>query len=135
MGAAKESPATQVLTWAVGKLDEASKVDWKERLNSLAASKPAYLKNVVLTTTAASSMASASATAPAPAPSGGGGISREHYEAALNRALQAETRADTLAKRVDELESKLAGRNSLSDVDLHAEEDDHHKSHWWSRQH
>jgi hypothetical protein len=55
MGAARESPATQVLTWAVGK---------------------------------------------------------------LNRALQAETRADTLAKRVDELESKLAARNSHSEVNL-----------------
>jgi hypothetical protein len=133
MGAAKESPATQVLTWAVGKLDEASKVDWMEKLNSLTASKPAYLKNVVLTTTAPSNTASASA--PAPAPSGGGGISREHYEAALNRALQAETRAGILAKRVDELESKLAGRNSHSEVDLPSDEDDHTKSHWWSRQH
>ena len=137
MGAAKESPATQVLTWAVGKLDEASKVDWMEKLSSLAASKPAYLKNVVLTTTAPSNKASApvSASAP-PAPAGGGGgIGREQYEAALNRALQAETRADTLAKRVDELESKLAARNSHSEVSVHPDEDDHTKSHWWSRQH
>jgi hypothetical protein len=135
MGAAKESPATQVLTWAVGKLDEASKIDWMEKLNSLTASKPAYLRNAVLTTTAPSHSAPTSAPAPerAPAPSGGGGISREHYEAALNRALQAETRADILAKRVDELESKLAGRNSHAEVDLQSEEDDHSKTHWWSR--
>ena len=134
MGAAKESPATQVLTWAVGKLDEASKVDWTEKLNSLAGSKPAYLKNVVLTTTAPSNRAPAPTPAPAPS-GGGGGIGREQYEAALNRALQAETRADTLARRVDELESKLAARNSHSEVNVHSDEDDQTKSHWWSRQH
>ena len=134
MGAAKESPATQVLTWAVGKLDEASKVDWMEKLSSLTASKPAYLRNAVLTTAPShSAPAAAPAPAPAPAPSRGGGIAREQYEAALNRALQAETRADVLAKRVDELESKLAGRNSHADIDLQADEDDHSKSHWWSR--
>ena len=139
MGAAKESPATQVLTWAVSKLDEASKVDWMEKLNSLAASKPAYLRNVVLTTTAPSNKASAPTSptsAPAPAPSGGGGgIGREQYEAALNRALQAETRADTLAKRVDELESKLAARNSHSEVEPSFRRGRPLKSHWWSRQH
>ena len=67
MGAAKESPATQALTWAVGKLDEASKIDWMEKLNSLTASKPAYLRNAVLTTTAPSNKASAPAS-PRPRP-------------------------------------------------------------------
>jgi len=48
MGATKESPATQVLEWAVGKLSEASKTDWVEKLSSRASSRPACLRDGVL---------------------------------------------------------------------------------------
>jgi hypothetical protein len=129
MGAAKESPATQVLEWAVGKLDEASKTDWMEKLSSLAASKPAYLRNAVIAPPAPSM------PAPAPGPSGGG-VSQAELDGALARAAQAEAKADSLAKRVAQLEQKLAGLNSHDEVRLPAEgqeDDDEHKSHWWSR--
>src|SRR6266851_3114519 len=105
MGAAKESPATQVLEWAVGKLDEASKIDWVEKLSSLTASKPAYLRSGVLGAPAPSM--------PAPAPaSSGRGVSQAELDSALARATQAEAKADSLAKRVAQLEQKLAGLNS-----------------------
>jgi len=129
MGAAKESPATQVLEWAVGKLDEASKTDWMEKLSSLTASKPAYLRNAVIAPPAPSM------PAPAPAPSGEG-VSQAELDGALARATQAEAKADSLAKRVAQLEQKLAGLNSHDEVRLPAEgqeDDDEHKSHWWSR--
>jgi alanine dehydrogenase len=130
MGAAKESPATQVLEWAVGKLDEASKIDWVEKLSSLTASKPAYLRSGVLGAPAPSM--------PAPAPaSSGRGVSQAELDSALARATQAEAKADSLAKRVAQLEQKLAGLNSHDqEVRLPAEAqegDDEHKSHWWSR--
>jgi hypothetical protein len=130
MGAAKESPATQVLEWAVGKLDEASKIDWVEKLSSLTASTPAYLRNGVLAASAPSMSA--------PAPASGGGVSQEELDAARSRAAQAEAKADSLAKRVAQLEQQLAGLNSHTDVELPADEHaegDEHKSHWWSRQH
>jgi hypothetical protein len=134
MGASKESPATQIFEWAVGKLDEAAKTDWAEKFNSFASSKPAYLRNGLMTASAPSM--------PAPAPSGG--PSQADVEAALSRAAQAEAkaaqadaRAESLARRVSELEKKLAGANShRNEVSLPAEEaheDDEHKSHWWSR--
>jgi hypothetical protein len=135
MGAAKESPATQVLEWAVGKLDEASKTDWMEKLSSLTASKPAYLRNAVIAPPAPSM------PAPAPAPSGEG-VSQAELDGALARATQAEAKADSLAKRVAQLEQKLAGFNSHDEVRLPAEgpedgegqeDGDEHKSHWWSR--
>jgi len=131
MSGAKESPATQVLAWAVGKLDEASKIDWVDKLSSLTASKPAYLRNGVLTPSAPSMPA----PAPAPAPSDSG-VSRSELDAALARAAQAEARADGLARRVAQLEQQPAGLNSPDEVSLPAEEehdDEHHKSHWWSR--
>jgi hypothetical protein len=132
MGASKESTATQILEWAVHKLDEASKTDWVEKLNSLAASKPAYLRNAVLT--AAPSLP-APASAPAPAPSGG--PSKAEVDAALHRAAQAEAKAETLARKVAELQQKLAGANSHRQVtvpdDEGAHDDDQHRSHWWSR--
>lgn len=137
MGAAKESPATQVLTWAVGKLDEASKIDWVEKISTLTASKPAYLRNGLLTP-AAPSM-------PAPAPAGGGGADQAELDRAQVRAAQAEARAaqaealaDSLARQVAVLQEQLAGRSGPADVELPADdaegaEDDDHKSHWWSR--
>jgi hypothetical protein len=129
MGAAKESPATQVLEWAVGKFDEASKVDWLEKLSSLTASKPAYLRNAVLAPPVAS--------APAPAPAGGD-ASQADLDRAEARAARAEARADGLARRVAELERQLSPQNGQAEVRLpsdeeSAEDDEHHKSHWWSR--
>ncbi|MDQ1490323.1 MAG: hypothetical protein QOD57_2615 [Actinomycetota bacterium] len=130
MGASKESPATELLEWAVHKLDEASKTDWVEKFNALASSKPAYLRNAVMT-------AAPSLPAPAPAPSGG--PSQADVDAALHRAAQAEAKAETLARKVAELEQKLAGANSHREVtvpdDEGAHDDDEHKSHWWSRHH
>ena len=130
MGASKESPATQMLEWAVHKLDEASKTDWMEKLNSLASSKPAYLRHAVMT-----SAPSLPAPAPAPAPSGGPG--QAEVDAALRRASQAEAKAETLARKVAELEQKLAGSNSHREpeVTLSDEESDEQKAHWWSRHH
>jgi hypothetical protein len=131
MGASKESPATQMLEWAVHKLDEASKTDWMGKFNSLASSKPAYLRHAVITSTP-----SLPAPAPAPAPASSG-PSQAEVDAALHRASQAEAKADTLARKVAELEQKLAGGNSHRDpeVTLPDEESDEHKSHWWSRNH
>lgn len=133
MGASKESPATQMLEWAVHKLDEASKTDWMEKLNSLASSKPAYLRNAVMT-----SAPSLPASAPAPAPSGGPG--QAEVDAALRRATQAEAKAQTLARKVAELEQKLAGGNSHREPEVmlpddESDESDEHKAHWWSRHH
>jgi hypothetical protein len=130
MGASKESPATQMLEWAVHKLDEASKTDWMEKLNSLASSKPAYLRNAVMT-----SAPSLPASAPAPAPSGGPG--QAEVDAALRRASQAEAKAETLARKVAELEQKLAGGNSHRDPEVMLPDDasDEQRSHWWSRHH
>jgi hypothetical protein len=63
-------------------------------------------------------------------------------DGALARATQAEAKADSLAKRVAQLEQKLAGLNSHDEVRLPAEgpedgegqeDGDEHKSHWWSR--
>lgn len=132
MGAAKESPATQVLEWAVGKLDEASRIDWVEKLSSLTASKPAYLRTGVL------GVPAPSMSAPAAAQSGGGaGVSQAELDGALVRATQAEAKADSLAKRVAQLEQKLAGFNSHDEEvrlpDEADEGEDEHKSHWWSR--
>ena len=117
MGAAKESPATQVLDWAVGKFSEASKTDWVEKFSALTASKPAYLRNVTLST-------------PAPASAGAG---QAELHAALSRARTAEAKADSLAQRVAKLEQQLAGLNSHDEVTVPDEEDQ--KSHWWSRHH
>jgi hypothetical protein len=134
MAAAKESPTTQMLEWAVGKLDEASKTDWVEKFSSLTASRPAYLRNVGLTAQAPSR------PAPAPATSDGG-ISQAELDGALARASRAEARADSLAKKVAQLEQQLAGLNSHShdeEVRIPAEaqaDEDEHKSHWWSRHH
>lgn len=112
MGAAKESPTTQVLEWAVGKLSEASKTDWMEKLSSLSASRPAYLRSTVLTPP-------------------GGVASRAELDEALARAARAEARADSLEQRVADLEQQLAQRLT---ADGHGEEE-HQKSHWWSRHH
>jgi hypothetical protein len=125
MGAAKESPATQVLDWAVGKFSEASKTDWVEKFSALTASKPAYLRNVTLSTSAPSH-------APAPAPASAG-ASQAELDAALSRARTAEAKADSLAQRVAKLEQQLAGLNSHDEVTVPDEEDQ--KSHWWSRHH
>jgi nucleoid-associated protein YgaU len=136
MGASKGSPATQVLEWAVGKLDEASKTDWVDKLSSMASSRPAYLRSGV---TAPSSSA--------PAPAAGAGPAE--LEDALAQAARAEARADSLAQRVAKLEAQLAATNSRpKEVLLPSEEgvpavggegaaegdDDDHK-HWWSRKH
>ena len=129
MGAAKESPATQVLEWAVGKFDEASKIDWLEKLSSITASKPAYLRNAVLTAPAPS--------LPAPAPAGGD-ASQADLDRAEARASRAEARADSLARRVAELERQLSAQNGQAEVRLPSDEqsaEDEHKSHWWSRHH
>jgi hypothetical protein len=134
MGASKESPATQILEWAVGKLDEASKTDWVDKLNTLTQSKPAYLRNFV----PAAAPSSLPAPAPAPAPSG---PSQADVEAALARASRAEAKAETLARKVEQLERTLAGGNSHRDPvvtlpdDEGAHDDEHHKSHGWSRHH
>ncbi|MDQ1498630.1 MAG: hypothetical protein QOI86_1970 [Actinomycetota bacterium] len=129
MAAAKESPGTQLLEWAVGKLDEASKTDWLEKFTSLTASKPAYLRNGLVP--------AASAHAPA---SSNRGVSQAELDDALSRADQAEARAaqadartENLVKRVAQLEQQLAARNSHDDVELRTGEDDEHKTHWWSR--
>jgi hypothetical protein len=127
MGATKESPAFQVLEWAVGKLDEASKVDWVEKFTTLTASQPAYLRNGVLGALAPSITAPTPAAAPA-----GEGVSRADLDAALSRATRAEARADSLAQRVAQLERELASVDSHDDVELPAESDEDHK-HWWSR--
>lgn len=141
MGAAKESPATQVLEWAVGKLDEASKIDWVEKLNALTASKPAYLRHGLLSAVAPS--------LPAPARPGSG-VSQADLDAAMARATRAEAKAESLAGRVAQLERELASRNSHDEAGLPPEEagaeeagageagdedDEDHKSHWWSRHH
>ena len=130
MAASKESTATQMLEWAVHKLDEASKTDWVEKLNSLTASKPAYLRNAVMT-------AAPSLPAPAPAPAPSGGPTQAEVDAALHRAAQAEAKAETLARKVAELQQKLAGANSHREVTVPDDEasgdDEEHKSHWWSR--
>jgi hypothetical protein len=127
MGAAKESPAVQMLEWAVGKLDEASKVDWVEKLSTLTASKPAYLRNGLV----------GSAPAPAPAPAGGG-VAQADLDAAVARATRAEARVETLAQRVAQLERQLAagnppeaGTEAETGGDGHV--DEHPKPHWWSR--
>ncbi|HEV7862299.1 MAG TPA: hypothetical protein VGR20_06340 [Acidimicrobiia bacterium] len=127
MAAAKESPATQMLEWAVHKLDEASKTDWVEKFSSLTASKPAYLRNAAF----GQSAPSLPAAAPAPAPADTG-VSQAELDGALSRASLAEARADSLAKRVASLEQQLAARNSHADVQLPSEEEEH-KSHWWSK--
>lgn len=111
MGATKESPATQILEWAVGKLDEASKTDWVEKFSTMTAARPAYLRSGF----------TSSPSLPAPA-SAGGGAGQGELDAALARAAQAEARAEGLARRVQELEEQLA----VGDED--------HK-HWWSRKH
>jgi hypothetical protein len=103
MGATKESPAYQVLEWAVGKLDEASKVDWVEKFSTLTASQPAYLRNGA------------------------------DLDAAVARAGRAEAKAQTLAERVADLEQQLAALNSHDDVELPAESDEDQHKHWWSR--
>jgi hypothetical protein len=132
MGASKESPATQLLEWAVGKLDEASKTDWMEKFTALTQSKPAYLRNAVMT---------AAPSLPAPAPAAPSGPSQADVEDALARASRAEAKAETLARKVGELERKLAGGNSHRDpvvtlpADDEAHDDEAHKSHWWSRHH
>jgi hypothetical protein len=125
MGATKESPAVQMLEWAVGKLDEASKVDWVEKFNTLTASKPAYLRNGLLGAGAPSM--------PAAAPSG---VSQGDLDAAVARATRAEAKAESLAQRVAQLERQLAALNSHDEGELSVEgeaDDEHHKSHWWSR--
>jgi hypothetical protein len=113
MGATKESPATQVLEWAVGKLSEASKTDWVDKLSSLAASSPAYLRDGRLT--------------PRPAPAGST-VGRTELDAALDRAARAEARNRDLARRVEELEGELAALRSAP-----AGDGEEHRSHWWSR--
>jgi hypothetical protein len=132
MSASKETPATQILEWAVGKLDEATKIDWVEKLSALTASKPAYLRNGLMPQAAPSRPA----PEPASAPTGGGGPSRAELDGAMARATQAEARADSLARRVRELEQQLRATNSHTEVSVADEdEDDHQKSHWWSRHH
>jgi hypothetical protein len=134
MGATKESPATQVLEWAVGKLDEASKIDWVEKFNTLTASKPAYLRNGLLSAAVPSSPASAAR---------GTGVSQADLDAAMVRAARAEAKAESLAGRVAQLERQLAALDSHDEAGLPPEEsgagdaegDGDHKSHWWSRQH
>ena len=133
MGASKESPATQMLEWAVGKLDEASKTDWVEKFSSLTASKPAYLRN---------GLTASSPPRPAAAPTSG--ASEADLDAAVARAAQAESRADGLARRVKELEAQLAATNShpkevllpeAQTAPVDGDEHDDEKSHWWSRKH
>jgi len=125
MGATKESPATQVLEWAVGKLSEASKTDWVDKLSALAASSPAYLRDGRLVPR----------SAPAAA---GNGVSRGELDAALDRASRAEAQNRDLARRVADLEAELAGLRPASPAGAASEAvdgDDNHKSHWWSRHH
>jgi hypothetical protein len=120
----------------VGKLDEASKIDWVERFNALTASKPAYLRNGLLSAAAPSR--------PAPAPPGSG-VSQADLDVALSRAARAEAKAESLAGRVAQLERQLAALNSHEEGGLPPEEagaeeagaegDEDHKSHWWSRHH
>ncbi|HVW31048.1 MAG TPA: hypothetical protein VHL53_00790 [Acidimicrobiia bacterium] len=123
MGATKDSPANQLLEWAVTKLDEASKTDWVEKFSALASSKPAYLRNGVLTP---------GGSRPA---SGTGGVSQAAYDAALARAQAAEAKVAALTVRVADLEAQLgpspAPAAPAADGEVPAEE--HHKSHWWSR--
>ena len=143
MGASKGSPANQMLEWAVGKIDEASKTDWVEKFSSLTASKPAYLRGASLTPAAPS--------LPAPAPAGDG-VSLAELDAALARATQAEAKAARLARRVAQLEAQRAGTNSHSKEVLVPEpvgaavegsggvegdggDEDEHRPHWWSRKH
>ncbi len=124
MGATKDSPATQVLEWAVGKLSEVSKTDWVEKLSSRGSSRPAYLRDGVLTARSA--------------PAAVGSVGREELDRALDRADRAEARADGLAQRVAELEQELTGLRPGPAGDAGDPGDpgeDHHKSHWWSRQH
>jgi hypothetical protein len=130
MGATKESPATQVLEWAVGKLSEASKTDWVDKLSTLAASRPAYLRDGLL--------------APRPGPAGAG-VGRAELDAALDRAARAEAHNRDLAQRVAALEQELTGLRSGSGAGPAGEPgdagasgeagDDDHRSHWWSRHH
>jgi hypothetical protein len=109
MGATRESTTTQVLEWAVGKLSEASKTDWMEKLSALSTSRPAYLRGVTVTP-----------------PAGGG--SRAELDQALDRAARAEARAAQLEKRVAELEQQLAQRPAAD-----GQGEEHHKTHWWTR--
>ena len=131
MGASKGSPATQVLEWAVGKLDEASKTDWVGKLSSMASSRPAYLRNGVTTPSAPSR--------PAPAPSGGAG--QAELDAALTRAAQAEAWANSLTRKVAQLEHQLAATKThprevlLPEEEALAGDDEENHKHWWSRKH
>jgi hypothetical protein len=130
MGATKESPATQVLEWAVGKLSEASKTDWVDKLSALATSRPAYLRDGLLT--------------PHPA-AAGAGVGRSELDAALDRAARAEAKNRDLTQRVAALEQELTGLRSGSGAGLAGDPgdagesgaagDDDHRSHWWSRHH
>ncbi|HEY0398077.1 MAG TPA: hypothetical protein VGF00_06800, partial [Acidimicrobiia bacterium] len=93
--------------------------------------KPAYLRNAVI---------AAAPSLPAPAPAPPGGPSQAELDAALHRAAQAESKAEILARKVAELEQKLAGANSHREITVPDDEgahdeDDEHKSHWWSRHH
>ena len=143
MGATKGSPANQVLEWAVGKLDEASKTDWVEKFSSLTSSKPAYLRG---------GLAPAAPSLPASAPAVGGSVSPAELDAAVARAERAEAKAAGLARRVAALEAQLAGTNShpkevllpepaemaTADAALAGaggDDDDEHHKHWWSRKH
>src|SRR5688500_7359010 len=81
MGATKDCPATQVREWPVGKRDEASKIDWEEKSNTPTASKPAYLRNGLLSAAVPSSPASAAR---------GTGVSQADLDAAMVRAARAE---------------------------------------------
>jgi hypothetical protein len=118
MGATKESPATQVLEWAVGKLSEASKTDWVDKLSTLAASRPAYLRDGRLM--------------PRPAPGASAGASRGELDAALDRAARAEAENRDLARRVTDLEAEL---NALRSAPAGGDNGEEHKAHWWSRHH
>ena len=119
MGATKDSPATQLLEWAVTKIDEASKTDWVEKLSALTSSKPAYLRNGVLTPGAPSLPGSGS----------GGGVSQSDYDAAIARAQSAEAKVAALSARVTELETQFGVPAPNGEVP----HEEHQKSHWWSR--
>src|SRR5581483_4038589 len=103
------------------------KTDWVDKLSSLAASRPAYLRDGRLV--------------PRAAPSGSG-AGRGELDAALDRAARAEAQNRDLARRVTELEAELAALRPGSGAgpaagsgDAAADGEDHHRSHWWSRHH
>ncbi len=125
----------KAVEWMVDKLIVAADTGWwAEKLTTLANSAPAYLKG---------SSALAPAPTPAPtysAPPPSSGVRQADLDAVRKKAVQAESAAQALAKRVVALEEQIRQlRKSQEQLAAHLEEavgpheEGAHKEHWWSR--